>query len=1250
LLTPDIPEQPLVRVDAGARLATVALAIADLLPGEGHLMGGVAWPLGEGLRVDLSWSELSLVGVEFGSGRLTGDPFGELHGLGSHPDGGQVSGQRSAATGAWSLALVGLATPLAGSLDVRAANTASADGVSVEGRWRTMEGDFPADVQWRANPSEAGWEGSLAGMLAGGDLRWPWTYRAGELAGTGELLGAALAGVPLAATIDILGEVGDPSIAVELQWGATDLRGRVWPTIDLALQVDGSEGARLLGGWDAPLRVEGATTLALGAVTVVVQAPGSVRVAVAGLGGGLHGDIPDAPLRAALEEVLRDGWTWQGFGDWSGSLKVGGKDQWLQSERLSVASDFGIWHIDGALEANGGMGGLVGDLRGSHTVLRELLDWDWEVPIEAVWGWDGVQFTLRATPPWDLALTLDPRHQRAQLAIDLRQNNDVWRGSLAFEEGWSGALQLRSEGSWGGEPLRWSLDIDAQGAALALAGTVGDSRGSATLAGRWNGQPLIPAAWLGVEDAAEGLALDARILDLDLGLLTADLPISGRASGAFTLRQGWLLGRLSSDGVDLGGRSVRASVDVQANVGLGLPIAGAARIDLGDAQASVDLDSHGIGVLLQLERYALGDWVGLWAPGSDVALEASGAVRGRWAWGEWIPSDLRVTLEPMRLERAGSVSHGRLAIDWDGERLTIGDASFDGDGAWRLRGEASPSLLDLELLAQAADFGPILGLVPEFVTYAVGARGDLVVRLQGTPAMPYLVVFSDDLALQAAGTEYHLSGLRLSLLDDRWNARSDVRAVSPMTGALALTSSGVVRSWLDADFTLAANAIGALDVPFLGVLEELEGTMTWTGGQPPELRASGALGNRFQVDGTLAPLDLRAVGGALTLAVAFLAIAEAQADVDLRLVGVDDGVALSGRVDASSVRVDLAARARYLETLPLAATETAGGDSLARNARDRFSFAAVRLVAPQRVAIAEPFASGDLAVDLTLDGSAADPRLSGNIRALRGSVRFSGRDLEIVDGVASFDPTRGVYPRVRITGQALFEKGRVAGPGVRFMTPSGPTFEVALLLEGEMQATADGFSLDLQPTLTSNATIEGGSGQGARPLSENEILTLLTLGRVELTGGAATAVAQSALDTAIDLLLANEIQAALSSALGVDVVELRTTAIANLLDGEESFGVSLRLGGYLSDEVFASYRVATGRGDFVASEVAVAYQLGPVALDITGRFDVGPGADNAPASLALGARYGLAQGLNVEFGFDLSSGESATRIGVSWRW
>ncbi|MDA0699997.1 MAG: translocation/assembly module TamB domain-containing protein, partial [bacterium] len=748
---------------------------------------------------------------------------------------------------------------------------------------------------------------------------------------------------------------------------------------------------------------------------------------------------------------------------------------------------------------------------------------------------------------------------------------------------------------------------------------------------------------------------DARVVGLDLAGFAGAQALAGSVTGSATLRGDALFGRLATDALTLGGRTAPAQFEFQGDVDADAGPSLSGRLDIGGAEADLLVDRRGVDAYVRLERFPLHELVAAAFGPSDVVAEVTGAMRGAWAWGADAPSGLRVASERIRLERAGVETRGQLSFEWDGESLTIGEAAFEGRGEWRVRGRATPDLLDLELLASAADFGPLLGLVPAFAQYGVTAQGDLALSARGTPAAPDVLLRTEDLELGVAGTRYRLDDVRVTLQGEAWTGRAKIVAVAPLTGRVTMVSDGRVGPFPAGTFSLAARAIGELDVPFVGRVDELVADLAWSDQQAPTLRAAGRLGAPFAVTGSLSPLDLHATGRDLNLAIPFLFVADATVDADLRLRASSEGVNLSGRVDASQARVDLGARQGAAPVDGADATDTGTpepGPAVVGDARERFRFDAVRVVAPQRVTFSESFGNAEAAVDLTLDGTAAAPRLSGAIRALRGTVRFAGRDLELSAAVATFDPTRGVLPSLSVVGRTSFDKARVVPPGeaIRFLAPAGPRFTVELQLAGEATLGTRGFALDLQPRLTSDALVDGVDAGGARPLSELELLTLVTLGWLEGSAGVAGAVAQSALDTAVELLVTAEIQAILAEALGVDVVELRTTTMSILLDGTDPFGVSLRLGGYLSEEVFASYRVSTLGGATFSNEVAFAYQLGPVAVDITGRIDVAAGAAATTPSLAVGARYGFAPGWALELGIDLSTERSTARLGVTWRW
>jgi hypothetical protein len=456
-------------------------------------------------------------------------------------------------------------------------------------------------------------------------------------------------------------------------------------------------------------------------------------------------------------------------------------------------------------------------------------------------------------------------------------------------------------------------------------------------------------------------------------------------------------------------------------------------------------------------------------------------------------------------------------------------------------------------------------------------------------------------------------------------------------------------------------------VPVIGALQQLEGSITAgsEAGAPLLLDLTGAAGAPFRLAGSLLPLDLRVSGADLLLDMPALYLAETQVDIDLRLVHTD-ATRLSGSIFVDQARIVLQGEAGQA---PPARSPERGALELGGN----LLFSGITLSAPQRIRFNESFGTAELGGQLSLSGSLKDPLLSGYVQALRGTLQFSGRDFEVRNAVAEFDPNMGLYPLLDFTAVTSFEKNRVlpAGSSYEIVAPRDSNrIEVRLSFQGELEAAPEsqtGFRLSVQPVLGSDARVQetrsDGLASGPRDLTENELLSLITLGRVEFgtvsngAGGLASAVAEGALGTALDVFVLSELQRALGEALGLDVVEIRSSAVSSLFSGgsSDAFSVSLRLGGYLSEEVFASYRIGAfddPRGLYaLTNEVLLTYGLGPLELDLAGRvhFADTPGLDPG-AELSVGLRYAFSELASLETGVDLSNERQQLRFGVTLHW
>lgn len=338
---------------------------------------------------------------------------------------------------------------------------------------------------------------------------------------------------------------------------------------------------------------------------------------------------------------------------------------------------------------------------------------------------------------------------------------------------------------------------------------------------------------------------------------------------------------------------------------------------------------------------------------------------------------------------------------------------------------------------------------------------------------------------------------------------------------------------------------------------------------------------------------------------------------------------------------------------------------------ERVRFDDVRIRAPQEVLFQEAFGNAELGVDLTLSGTAATPRLDGEAQTLRGSIRFSGEDFSLTRAVATFDPAQGAYPTLDLEAQTSFDQRRALGDAttLRFTEPSDSSFDVLLTITGSFEAVGGRRILDLESTLTSSARVQE-DGSAPRPLDEAELVALLTLGRLQLdapiTAGApliggnslAGTVAESALDTAVDLLLVSELQNALGEVLGVDLLEIRTSALSTFLGtdgGQQNFGVSVKVGGYLSDNLFASVQV--GRYDDpdqnveLSNEFLLRYTAAPLELNLEGGVDFYD-EQQAFTNFSLGLSYAISPLISLDASLDTTAlgQETSIGFGVSFTW
>jgi hypothetical protein len=1033
--------------------------------------------------------------------------------------------------------------------------------------------------------------------------------------------------------------------------------------------VESSAGGRLVVRLDdGVLHAEGQLELALaGAALTLRGQEGALDVKLALPAGNLAFEtrVPREAPAALLARWQDEGLRFNATGPAAGTmvLTLDGAPQ-LSSDALRYRSDAGVLELQGEVRLQQGLRGrLYGRWQGEANAeleqfpwLRELQDASFDLLLE------GERATLSADS------TLGPLEARFDLparALELHTELSAAEGEVSAHvrydpaQGPQGTVHVRAfplTRSPSGETLTLDGQLELSARGVSGEGRVQLGRGSLRASGEAGWRQLLPTLgpeWL--PEAGEQLRASVRLDAFDL----SDLPFAERhlpylhapVSGIAQLQQSSVAGQLLSPELRVYDTPLPGEVEFNGTLDE-VEI----RARLGSSRMTLHLGSSALTGLVQLENFPLQVIAEAFVGDTGVTADATGVMRLELPFEALEQSVVRVASERIRLERDGIVTTGEVALVYQDGRFAIDRAEFTGAGSWRAQGEVSAERLEFSLEATDANFNPLLGLVPHLTAWGVGAQGSFKLQAQGSLSAPEIALTSPQLDVQVGGSSYRLERAELTLKDEVFESRARLHGLKPVSGTVNVEGRGRMTLWPLRSQGLSIGFAGHAHVPAIGEVSALRGTLRPGEGDWP-LDVEGRLGNPFRLSGTLSPLSLRLTGERLNLASPQHYLLSSDTDVRLTLDYQGDFV-LSGELFTRSARLGLGQREVSIQTIE-------GAPNLLL---ERFRFNGVRIRAPQQIRFQENVGTAEIGLEVTLFGTAAAPELSGEARALRGSFTFAGRDFQLVRGGASFERAQGLFPVLELHARTSFEKARVlaqSGARLEFVAPrEGASFDVLLDIAGGFEEEAGGVRrLRLTPVLSSNALIQEVNGAanaaafaGPRLLSEAELVTLLTVGRLELdtaAGGLAGSVAQSALDTALDLMILNELQNVLAEALGVDLFEIRTTPLSALLEGDsDSFGVSLRLGTYVTDDVFASFRISRvgdAEGFSLSNEFSLRYDLSPLQLNLTGGINLFEGMYAAPEfSASLG--YAVTPLTSVEANLGLSSTRQSFGFGLGIRW
>ncbi len=515
---------------------------------------------------------------------------------------------------------------------------------------------------------------------------------------------------------------------------------------------------------------------------------------------------------------------------------------------------------------------------------------------------------------------------------------------------------------------------------------------------------------------------------------------------------------------------------------------------------------------------------------------------------------------------------GRVALAYKRRTLELRTLDLAGTGRWRGGGRWKLGQGgDLWLRAERTDFTPLLRLWPPLARWRPQARGSLFLEAQGST-----LTAQGSAAFALAGVSGRFWGLNLVYRSDgELRLSLDGQVERPVQSRVHLAGEGRVPA-------LVFRAEGDFAAPLIGRVAPVRARLRY-----PSLALS-AEGPGFRLEGRLRPLAL-VLKGTVPLTYPRYYLESGEARLDLALAEDQGRYRLSGEIAVLRALLAVPKKRPVIETkkarpLPLV-------------------FDRVRIHAEGGVVVNEPLAQGELSGAVILAGSAADPYLTGEVRALRGSFLLLNHRFRVIEGAARFFPEGGVYPE-------LFLKARAE-------TPRGPLF---LLAEGRFVKRAGRAELALDTCL---ATAPAETLAACKLLPQEEAAAaLLGLGRGDL--------AEEAVGAAVQNLLIGQIEAELARSLGLDLFQIETRAF----QGEGLETTRFTLGKYLSPRFFVAYNLDFEKG----SRVYASYQSD--GLKLTFATDLSP-----EPSPEFSLRYAFSESFAV-FG---QVARDAFQLGLEWR-
>ncbi|WP_344982398.1 translocation/assembly module TamB domain-containing protein [Deinococcus rubellus] len=1176
-------------VTASATLTPLKLLGAE---GQGQLNVGLSGPLSDlKLAASGTFNNLSRSGVSLPTTSLSlNGPLTALRGevrqggqqVGTF-DGQQLSfNDLKAAAAGLDLTASGTAT-LGGQVKAQVSASGPVNGaanLTYDSGQLTAAGQLKAvgfggsfDVQ--AGP-QRGWQGSL--QLSGGP----------SLSGVGPLLS-----VPT--PLKLSGPFASPKLAgkLELVGAAAELRASI-------------DGAQLTLRNGPTTQASGTLSLTRAEAGYVWTGSGQLKRPEGQLDLALSGAAADP--RAQLQ-FRRGQWTAQGQGSLGGAdlgvsdgqhqgkLTYDGKIFTLNAPLLDLAG-LDIGSLSGRISAVGSFGS---DLNGSASLSFSNLSSGailpyFELPLTGS-GSAQVKF---ARGVGQLQAQVSAPYGQATLSLQQTAAGQAWagrlRGQLQKGEGRLSADVTLDDSGAGGQVTLRNLPIQAanlqadlnatvtlSGQSFTLEGEAVSPVGRADVSGDGNLADVVPAlsAYTVLKPSEAGYRVQAGVSSFDLAQLKLGAGIGGAVSGQLTLSQGSGSFVVRSAALKLGDASFPARID-------GTLAGGDWRLRgyIGNSTLFGAVTAGQLSVRSQLEALPVGNIIAGFTgklPGNGIV---TGIARIDAPLSDPLSGSVNLVAERVRVTAGQDTLIGSGTLDFRNRELREVNLQLSGAGQWNISGQFTRQKVDLKAAFTDTTFTPVLAFVPSLSDLSPALKGSLTLSVGGSYGQPTASLSGSNLVGSVSGLNVALPSVRGNLgSGGLFTAQAAVQASGNVSGVGTLSAAGqLIGSRLSGATLRYLGSLSAESLGNLGTLDAsvLQGQNAWT------VSASAQQGGSLKLSGQVSPsFDLTLAAREYNLPVRSIYARESSLSGDLSARSAGEQILVGGNLSferlilgrlgantlpgtAPSTAIGGASNAasNYVSPLPdeLTVFPSDKGEKPPSAFLQRIIFQDIPIRAPNGIRVDENLAQAELSAALTLSGSGAAPRLSGNVRSLRGNLLLRDNNFNLQNAQADFDGS-SLYPVFRLTAQ-----GQVAGQG----TPNTPTIGVQLQVNGSFVVQAGVRALQLDTQLSCTTCTDAGE------YSQAELYSLLALGTPDITtvGSNIGSLGQSAVSTALNLFVLGELQRNIARALGVDVFRISS----NLITPDGNLDAKFTVGTYLSKQFYVQYQVdLSGKGLFDAT-------------------------------------------------------------------